>query len=364
MDFTYTYEQWIQYIHSHLRYFFTSFQKCPFQKSTTARPITQNRKYCWTLTLALSSATLILLHHVTKVDFRLDQPRFQIANAPVDLSDLKITTNQYHGFHYTILEEDVCYTRNKQTEVFLFIAVCVSAHNFKQRTVIRNTWGTIIHNTNTAKLIFFLGVPNDTNTQKNIIKESLKYQDIVQENFIDSYRNLTLKSISVLRWVSLFCNRTRHVLKVDDDMFVNIPFLLDYLNTSDVHNAIVGQRISFSQPIRNQTSKWYTPEVFFSDKFYPAYTSGTSYVISGDIVDKLYRSSFLEPFFWLEDVYITGLCRIRISADIIDSLYFSCLHPFPNGCSYKHRISGHLNTPEDIVKIWQELNNPYINCTL
>ena len=55
------------------------------------------------------------------------------------------------------------------------------------------------------------------------------YQDIVQEEFTDTYVNLTYKTISGLKWVSHYCRGARYVLKIDDHVFVNMLNLLDHL---------------------------------------------------------------------------------------------------------------------------------------
>lgn len=59
------------------------------------------------------------------------------------------------------------------------------------------------------KLTFLLGLPageNVSHVQGNIDEEVLKYGDVIQENFLDSYNNLTLKSIMMLKWVTNRCN--------------------------------------------------------------------------------------------------------------------------------------------------------------
>ena len=54
------------------------------------------------------------------------------------------------------------------------------------------------------------------------------------ENFIDSYGNLTLKTMMGLKWASRYCWRAKFVYKVDDDMFVNVENLLKYLQQYQV----------------------------------------------------------------------------------------------------------------------------------
>lgn len=64
-----------------------------------------------------------------------------------------------------------------------------------------------------VKVLFLLGMPhidNDTDIelQYQVNLESEQYQDIIQENFIDSYNNLTLKSVMMLKWVSSHCSHS------------------------------------------------------------------------------------------------------------------------------------------------------------
>lgn len=123
------------------------------------------------------------------------------------------------------------------------------------------------------------------------------------------------------------------LMKCDDDTFVNIPNLLHVLlgGTVPVYNAtiqeydqhsiqaklgrnrlnqykelLLGLRFCNSKPIANISSKWYTPMYMYSGNIYPAYLSGTGYIMSMDVVEKLYKTSLSTPLFHLEDVYLTG----------------------------------------------------------
>lgn len=63
-----------------------------------------------------------------------------------------------------------------------------------------------------------------------IRKEFKKHNDIIQEDFIDSYNNLTIKSVLMLKWVHRNClNQAAFLMKSDDDTFVHIPNVLHYL---------------------------------------------------------------------------------------------------------------------------------------
>lgn len=56
-----------------------------------------------------------------------------------------------------------------------------------------------------VKIVFLIGQTLNNETQNKIYDESDTYRDIIQESFIDSYNNLTLKSIMMLKWVSNNC---------------------------------------------------------------------------------------------------------------------------------------------------------------
>lgn len=61
------------------------------------------------------------------------------------------------------------------------------------------------------KLVFLLGLPpsrNDSDVQDRIEEEIDKYGDVIQEGFTDSYNNLTLKSIMMLKWINNNCNES------------------------------------------------------------------------------------------------------------------------------------------------------------
>lgn len=70
-------------------------------------------------------------------------------------------------------------------------------------------------------------------------REVADFGDIIEEDFLDTYHNLTLKSIAMLKWINLTCygsnNSTRssmpqYVLKTDDDVFINIDRLFSVIS--------------------------------------------------------------------------------------------------------------------------------------
>ncbi len=59
--------------------------------------------------------------------------------------------------------------------------------------------------------------------------EKQLYDDLILTNSIDSYDNLTLKTMATLEWIDTYCNKSKYILKTDDDMFIHVPNLLKFI---------------------------------------------------------------------------------------------------------------------------------------
>ena len=54
------------------------------------------------------------------------------------------------------------------------------------------------------------------------MSEAEKHNDLVVEDFQETYLNLTVKTTYLLKWLtSSHCSRARFIFKVDDDVYVN-----------------------------------------------------------------------------------------------------------------------------------------------
>ncbi|AWP11598.1 UDP-Gal:betaGlcNAc beta 1-3-galactosyltransferase 1-like [Scophthalmus maximus] len=74
--------------------------------------------------------------------------------------------------------------------------------------------------------VFLLGRSADSVLNKMVEQESRVFHDIVVGNFIDSYHNLTLKTMMGIRWVATFCPPAQYIMKTDSDVFVNMHNLI------------------------------------------------------------------------------------------------------------------------------------------
>ncbi|GIY27779.1 UDP-GalNAc:beta-1,3-N-acetylgalactosaminyltransferase 1 [Caerostris extrusa] len=113
-----------------------------------------------------------------------------------------------------------------QSDLRLVIVVCSAPQNFASRQAIRATWGKESRWTKGTRIFFIIGRSSQNITDMFVFTEKQEYGDVIHYDFTDSYFNLTLKSVSMLKWVTTNCTNAKYVMKSDDDMFVNVPVLL------------------------------------------------------------------------------------------------------------------------------------------
>lgn len=224
-----------------------------------------------------------------------------------------------HQYPYIMNPADACSSWSQGSNITLLILVLSSPSNFVRRDTIRRTWMATASSTNlSTKTLFLLGATKNKGLQMFITQEAERWHDIIQEDFVDSYFNLTIKTVMGLKWASKFCLNAAFVMKSDDDIMLNIVNLTADLSNAPMaarRNFVTGRKISGVGPIRDVDSKWYTPESMFSDEKYPAYPEGHAYIMSSDVAEMLYRVSTTVPIFPWEDVFV-GMCMQEIGLEI------------------------------------------------
>lgn len=219
-----------------------------------------------------------------------------------------------HNFTYLKNPANMCTGK----EIYMIIYIHTSPKNFHKRQTIRSTWGDkSLLEQYKSQIVFVMGRVEDTKVMTKLELENAHYGDIVQEDFIDSYRNLTYKGIAALKWISDYCNNSVFALKTDDDILVNIFKLVKHLK--EIVEKDLGRKdlILCNQwlrmaVLRDKNSKWYIPKEDFAPEYFPPYCSGSAFVLSTDMARRMYNASLYEKFFWVDDYYITGILPSHI----------------------------------------------------
>ncbi|XP_041347342.1 beta-1,3-galactosyltransferase 1-like [Gigantopelta aegis] len=263
-----------------------------------------------------------------------------------------------HLFRYLLNPKTFC----SKKDIFIIAYVHSTPDHFEKRDAIRQTWGKMKYYLNKrAEVVFIMGQVANTGVMTSVRNESGIHGDIVQEDFVDSYRNLTYKAIAGLKWVSTFCRQAVYVLKTDGDIFVNVYALVKYMqSTAELRYArtkliqcIVWQNMKV---IRNNSSKWYVSKEEFSPNVYPPYCSGSAYLMSSGVTGRLYRTSLTTQFFWVDDYYITGLLvhKLNITHRPYNRAYVfdnSRVLEELNNTKHHSYVFFHVNVPM-MFKLW------------
>ncbi|XP_075471638.1 beta-1,3-galactosyltransferase 2-like [Ascaphus truei] len=280
-----------------------------------------------------------------------------------DIPDLPSIYLNINSFPYIINEPDKC----KENSPFLIILISTVAGDIEKRDAIRITWGNEAIDTGGSIIRLFLFGVNDTGKHVAILNESQKYHDIIQKDFRETYRNLTIKTIMGMEWVSTYCPHANYVMKTDTDMFVNTEHLLNLLRPDlpPKHNYITGFLIKHDYPHRHKESKWYMPPSLYAEDIYPDFCSGTGYVFSADLAPKILNSSSKIKYLYLEDIFV-GICLKREGVNITppptNTLFHNYKVPF-SPCGYRNLITSHGITPSELVEYWEKVQDNKGNCS-
>lgn len=263
-----------------------------------------------------------------------------------------------HNFSYIINNVNACaQTNDTDVNLDLLFLITTTHSNFRNRQVLRSTWLTWTNkNRGSLRYVYLLGETNNQTLNEQISVESATYNDIVKEDFMDSYFNLTYKTLMGFKWAASFCRRARYVMKTDDDMWINVPLLVNFLKSQRKTQSqlVLYGACMKGHPHRHKTSKWYVPEHMYPENDYPMYCSGTGYVMNLKTVDRILERSQHVPFFYLEDIYV-ALCLKGIKGRTVSVKGFFQNYKHKNMCHFKSHsvLTSHQLSLEYIQQIWE-----------
>ncbi|KAG9273635.1 beta-1,3-galactosyltransferase 2-like [Astyanax mexicanus] len=267
-------------------------------------------------------------------------------------------------YNYIINEEEKCL----KDDPFLVLLIAVKPRYVEARDAIRQTWGneSVAGGLGFVRL-FLLGVMEgdqglSSQLQQSIAAESQQHRDIIQQDYVDSYYNLTIKTLMGMHWVATYCSGASYVMKTDCDMFVNTEYLIQKLLNPSVpprKKYFTGYLMRGYAPNRNKRSKWYMSPKLYASERYPTFCSGTGYVFSGDMAGLIYRASLSIRRLHLEDVYV-GLCLAKLRIEPIpppNEFLFNHWRVSYSSCKYSHLITSHQFLPTELIKYWHHLQS-------
>ena len=217
---------------------------------------------------------------------------------------------------FTINPSDLC---KSERPIDFLVLVHTKEDHFELRKGIRMTFGDRqAYRSLNHRVAFLIGETPNLLVTKKIREEAAKYKDIVQGQFHDTYRNLTLKGVMGLRWTALHCSHARVIIKIDDDTFLNM-----YQITRDIFPEARNKSLHFwcqNHPVNQKEifrsmSKWSVAKTDFRNlTHYPvSHCAGYFVVLTTDLIQSMLEAARFTPFFWIDDVYLFGLLPYSLS---------------------------------------------------
>lgn len=241
---------------------------------------------------------------------------------------------------------------------FLVILVATRPNEVEARQAIRVTWGQKRTWLGKNVLTLFLIGKDDERWNQSIEEEYAQYGDIISQNFIESYNNLTFKTIMGFQWISEFCPNAEYVMKVDSDVFVNVKYLVHFLLKT---NKIISEFFTGFPFINTKPHRWFVAKAYISTtdypfNVYPPYCSGLGYVFSGELSLKIYEMMGHVKPVKFEDVFV-GICLklLGVKLHIPDKGLFFIQKPKFDKCLYSRLIAVHGVSPWQLMKYWEDL---------
>lgn len=171
---------------------------------------------------------------------------------------------------------------------------------------------------------------DDTECEDSIELESKTHFDMLQGDFLDSYRNNTQKTMMALRYVTEYCipnQATSYTLLIDGDYALNVYNLEDYIKKNNKKSDLyAGATWWHSRVFRLPLHKHYVSLSEFQFSHYPPFVSAGAILFSADMVEKFYIISQYTRYYPFDDIFF-GIVAKKLGviptdmADLIPSYF-------------------------------------------
>lgn len=207
------------------------------------------------------------------------------------------------------------------SEVELLIGVMSKPANMRRRSSIRKTWGSHCHTLN-CDVVFVLGAVNRDH-EDMVKREQDEYGDLLWiKNNLEGMRcNFTRKVGSFLSYALHLQSpyTPRLVMRADDDVYVNVPRILDEGNLLKTP-LYWGNKVEY-EPVQ-RFGKYAMARDEFAADVYPPFMSGGRHILSRDLIEiLLLHRPILHDTKSLDDVNI-GIQLLDVVNSIDDDRFF------------------------------------------
>lgn len=255
----------------------------------------------------------------------------------------------------------------QNNDVFLVALIGSSPGAFDTRMAIRETWANVPDaEAHGVKTLFVLGLPprnkreDAENIQSSVFQENERYDDILQGNFVDTFRNSTLKYLMGLKWATNRCTCAKFAFYGDENLFVNYKKIVKQmrgLKSGYDKNLWLGKIVKRSRAVRDKNSRYFVSQEQFQGENYPPFCTGDAgFVLSMNAVKEQYLASLNQTLIPFPDAY-TGVIARQYQFTIVNDEAFTYKNFRGDACNLRNVITSRGMNTESLYHSWQNFEN-------
>ncbi|XP_040398401.1 beta-1,3-galactosyltransferase 2-like [Cygnus olor] len=303
--------------------------------------------------------------HAAAFQWQVSSSSLVNATAKLPLTRHPLQPPYPYPYRFLLNEPHKC----RERAPFLVLLVVTEPADTAGRSAIRQTWGneSLVPGVSVLRL-FLTGVhPVFGRPLRRVLEEeSALHRDILQQDFLDTYHNLTLKTLMGMEWVSRHCPDAAYVVKADHDIFLNLPYLVWRLLQPQLppkRDFMTGYVYRDTGPLRSKAYKWYVPRQVYPNDTYPPYCGGPAYVLSGDLAAKVYAVAQTLPLFNMEDSFV-GVCLHALGLSVTSSPWgaFNMYRLPYDKCRFSKLVMVHHYQPKEVLTLWPHFQGANVTC--
>ncbi len=247
-------------------------------------------------------------------------------------------TNDYYPFvDFKFVFPEISPNVDHTANIFIIVLVNSGANGNKfrkNREAIRQTWANQ-SNCEQRKalgdkrlkdlmwiLAFVVGKAGAGRNDESNMAEARQHNDMLIGNITDTYLNNIVKLYMGLLWARRF--DAKYILKADDDVYVRLPRVMEYLVNAEFPRSFYGgaiiPRIRVQRRIGGRhTISW----KYYGETHLPKFVAGCFIVLSSDLLNKLFNHVYKRKPFHVDDAYVgLALHDLGVNVTEISSFIF------------------------------------------
>lgn len=243
-------------------------------------------------------------------------------------------------------------TSPKCPETKTLYLIKTAPYNFKLRKYARQ-----LHISKANNMLFIIGQRKKNSKNEELLKSEIAtYNDFIIGDFIDSYDNLTMKTLTGYTYFAQQCKTPKWLIFADDDTVIEKDTLNQYIDSLPDTNRphCLGGLLHWNSGVI-RSSDWFRKVLFYDtwEKYqvtkkqyslstYPPYCGGPCCLVSSQFANIIQnQAEFSNPgSFTMEDVLFTGILRVKSNLKPPVNVHGICTHY--NHDDKEQRIKAHV----------------------